>query len=62
MSQTCPDPIHTSPLPRGYLAAAYEAEDRLAAGWQNRACPQCGEYGWVPPTVPWVPDEQGATS
>lgn len=45
----CPDRLHAHPLPRGYFAAAEQAERRLAEGWKNRRCRKCRLYGWVPP-------------
>jgi hypothetical protein len=45
----CPGPLHDHPLPRGYCDAAEVAEDRLAEGWRNLKCRQCGRYGWKPP-------------
>lgn len=43
----CPNPLHDWPLPSGYVDAAQVAASRLAHGWANTRCPDCGLYGWV---------------
>lgn len=44
----CPNALHAWPLPNGYIQAHTEAEERLANGWANTKCPDCGLYGWTP--------------
>lgn len=44
----CLDPIHDWPLPSSYVDACEMADSRLAQGWRNAKCPQCGVYGWAP--------------
>lgn len=44
----CPNVLHDWPLPRGYVDASEVAGARIAAGWSNRRCPDCGLYGWAP--------------
>jgi hypothetical protein len=46
----CASHLHDWPLPRGYTAAADEADDRLAAGWLNPRCPRCQAFGWLAPS------------
>lgn len=43
----CPNAVHDWPLPSGFGDAADEAARRLARGWGNRRCPECGLYGWT---------------
>lgn len=45
----CPNALHDHPLPPAYLAAHFEADERLAAGWDNRECSDCNQFGWEPP-------------
>jgi len=47
--QCCGD-VHQHPMVKGFMGAAAEAEDRLAAGWTTPPCPDCGHFGWLPPT------------
>ena len=47
--EACQNPVHGHPLPSGFLSASDMAEERLEAGWDNIACPDCGRFGWVPP-------------
>lgn len=44
----CPNPLHNWPLPSAYLPAAEMADRRLATGWGNTRCPDCGIWGWTP--------------
>lgn len=44
----CPNALHNWPLPIGYVDAAEMAASRLAHGWGNTKCPDCGLYGWTP--------------
>ena len=43
----CPNPLHDWPLPRNYVTAHEVARSRLAHGWLNRRCPDCGLFGWI---------------
>lgn len=45
---TCPDPVHDWPLPRGYVDADEVASARLSRRWTNARCERCGLYGWRP--------------
>jgi len=47
----CRNSLHGYPLPSRYIAASYEADERLAAKWKNLKCPDCGRYGWKPPAA-----------
>lgn len=44
----CPNILHDWPLPTGYVAASMTADARLANGWNNVKCQECGLYGWIP--------------
>ncbi|SED51773.1 hypothetical protein SAMN04490240_4089 [Rhodococcus pyridinivorans] len=44
----CASTLHNWPLPAGYVDAAEMAASRLAHGWGNPKCPDCGLYGWTP--------------
>ena len=44
----CPNALHDWPLPVGYFDAGEMAGSRLAHGWSNTKCPDCGLYGWAP--------------
>lgn len=44
----CPNVVHDWPLPTRYIAARQAAEARLLHQWDNRDCPDCGRYGWIP--------------
>lgn len=44
----CPNPLHNWPLPQGYTDAGEMAGSRLAHGWTNTRCPDCGLYDWTP--------------
>lgn len=44
----CPNVLHNWPLPVGYIDASEMAASRLAHGWANLKCPDCGLYGWTP--------------
>lgn len=46
----CAGEVHQAPITKGFMSAAYEAEERLAAGWSNPACPDCGHHGWLAPS------------
>lgn len=46
----CINRVHNYPLPDSYLHASDMAHERLAAGWDNIQCPDCGRYGWVKPS------------
>lgn len=50
--EPCPNALHSHPLYVNYEWAAEEAERRLAAGWLNEQCPDCGLYGWRKPQSP----------
>lgn len=45
----CASDLHKHPLPDSFLHASSMADDRFDAGWDNRECPDCGEWGWEPP-------------
>lgn len=44
----CHSRLHDHPLPTRYIDAHEVAQWRLAHGWGNEQCPECGLYGWVP--------------
>lgn len=46
--ESCLSPQHNWPLPRGYVDACEMAANRIAHGWANSRCPECGVYGWAP--------------
>ncbi len=47
----CPHPLHGHPLPYdGTTPYVTLATRRRDAGWKRAQCPECGEYGWTPPT------------
>ena len=45
---TCPDPLHDWPLPKGYIDANEVATERLHRGWRQRRCRRCRLVGWIP--------------
>lgn len=47
--EPCGNSLHDSPLPQRWPSAAAMADSRIAEGWTNDRCPDCGTYGWVKP-------------
>ena len=44
----CPNTLHDWPLPEGYVDCHEVAMARIRHRWNNRKCPDCGIYGWIP--------------
>lgn len=48
----CPNALHDWPLPDDLVANHEVAWSRIAQGWSQRQCSDCGLYGWPDPPKP----------